>query len=256
MTSRPLAFALILLLPGCTGSADTATTVGDSGSSDGSGATTPSTGAVTDAEPPSPTAESDTGGTSAATDTTPSGTTEDALTTGDVDSTGIAATSGTTGEEPATGSCADFCARGDECQVVDNVALCTSICEADLAASGTACNVAAGIGFGCVVALSCPEFIAALETGQGSCAAEQSSQSNLCAACSWGAGGDQNGTHCSLDIECPDDPVRELQCDTETCACIEDGQQVGECAAEAACLDLKDIVAKGVACCGFPAVRP
>ncbi len=64
------------------------------------------------------------------------------------------------------------------------------------------------------------------------------------------------GTECSLFVTCPGEPDRKMECDMETCHCLEDGREVGSCAAEGVCLELGQIQDKGPGCCGFPAVDP
>ncbi|MCY1008592.1 hypothetical protein OV079_24125 [Nannocystis pusilla] len=218
---------------------DDPSTDGSSGSEGESGSTT-SAGA---SEPTSSAAPESSSGETPATSTT-----DEATSTTDATATG---------EAPPAGPCEAFCAHSIACEQDEPTSLeaCLADCAADLAFFEGKCHTAWIAGLECKAGLTCEE-LAALNDGQPSaCDAEVGQQAECAGGCGTGAGGQMDGSSCQWMQECPLEPTFEMTCDTETCQCFEDGVQVGECQAEAACLALATLADKAEACCGFPQVE-
>lgn len=225
------------------------------------------TGACTDDKNDSAT---DSTGSSESGDTTGS---EPTTTMVDPGTTGSASTTGsepgdtgaepTTNSEPTTGAvdpsttgeappellpeCTAMCDKAVECGLAPENDGCAIGCSEQYASDTAECAGLASDYLGCMAGLSCAELFQ-----EGICADAEAkwtdacTQSDTCGV-GWGGGADE----CSLEIDCAEEPLREMQCDTETCTCLVGGQAMGSCAAEAICEDLEALEAKGASCCGF-----
>lgn len=164
---------------------------------------------------------------------------------------------GSTGAPPHP--CEAMCEQAGLCELHSDVPGCVTICLDTIDELGGACRAAVWEKTACFAELGCEALAKALAGEEGHpCVGTVLDQEAACGppSCDWAAGGDQQGTSCALFVECPGDPPREMQCDTQTCTCLEDGVMTGSCAAEGVCEDLDAIQERGPACCGFPEVGP
>ncbi len=164
---------------------------------------------------------------------------------------------GSTGSPPHP--CEAMCEQAGLCELHSDVPGCVTICLDTIDELGGECRAAVWEKTACFAELGCEALAKAL-AGEGphACLGAVQDQEAACGEpeCDWGAGGDLRGSACSLFVQCPGDPEREMQCDTQTCTCLEDGVMTGSCAAEGACEDLDTVQERGPACCGFPEVGP
>lgn len=188
-------------------------------------------------------------------------------TTGDVtsdgDSGGFTVTTlvMTGGDETEGGlpSCAAMCQHEGECGLGDGEEACLATCEAGLDGAGQECVEVTGQLLACLTELSCEQLEAVIEDELGHpCNTEQLNVKTLCHPeqpdCDFGGGGDFEGNSCELEIWCPGDPERRMDCDKEQCICKLGGEVVATCPADGVCDDLKTLDDKGVSCCGFSQV--
>jgi hypothetical protein len=166
-------------------------------------------------------------------------------------------TQGETGA--AANPCEAMCEQAGLCELHGDVPACVAICLDTIEELGGACRAAVWEKTACFAELGCEALAKALAGEEGHpCLGAVLEQEAACGepSCDWGAGGDLRGSACSLFVQCPGDPEREMQCDTQTCTCLEDGVMTGSCAAEGVCEDLDAIQERGPECCGFPEVGP
>jgi hypothetical protein len=227
------------------------------------------TGACTDDKNDSATDSTGSSGSSESGDTTgsePTTTMVDPGTTGSASTTG--SEPGDTGAEPTTGEpttgavdpsttgeappellpeCTAMCDKAVECGLAPENDGCAIGCSEQYASDTAECAGLASDYLGCMAGLSCAELFQ-----EGICADAEAKWTDACTqfdtcGVGWGGGADE----CSLEIDCAEEPLREMKCDTETCTCLVGGQAMGSCAAEAICEDLEALEAKGASCCGF-----
>lgn len=256
MQSRSLLFTLsILFTAGACGD--------DGGPADPSATDGTTTAATTDAQP---TTAPTTGDPSTTNATTP-----DPSTSSDGATTGVDPTGGTTTDEPATTTgattggdtttagepdpelleaCAAYCGRWDECGFQPDLAGCIAGCADSRLAAPDACKAANLTALECATALGCLDLLASLEEG-GPCSAEEAAATAACEGSQCAEGFIAGGDSCEFSRECPGEPPKLMQCDTETCTCLDGDQKTGECAAEGVCGDADALAGKAAACCRF-----
>lgn len=212
-------------------SASSTPTSGDSAATDGTLDPPPGTMGASSTSQPTGVTEGETGDTEVE---------------GEVDSTTV-----------PVGPCEAMCEQAGSCGLREDVAGCVAQCLDAIDDLSGACQAAAWESTQCFAGLEC-EFLAKALADEGGhpCQGAVLEQETACGPprCFWAVGGDQRGTSCSLFVECPGDPTREMQCDTQTCMCLEGGVMTGSCAAEGVCDDLNTVHERGPACCGFPEV--
>lgn len=221
--------------------------------------------ATEDAPPPATEGASSTlsAGTTDEPSATEGGATEGAATDGvdtdggdtvaDTDNVG---TEGTTGELPAglEAACQETCALLVDCAIESDASACAADCIENLGASEPVCAEAAVATLQCLQGMTCEQLVAAFDEEEfGACAAQVETEKEVCSeseACQAAVGESEDGG-CQYWLECPSDPVKQINCVGEVCECFEDGVKTGECAAEGVCLDLGGLSDKAEACCGF-----
>lgn len=245
--SSALTFTL-LLLAGCSIKLE-----GDGGSTSTSEATDSdatlghSSAPITTGEPPTLSAST----TMGAPTSTGSGATEpDGTGTG---SSGGGSSSG--GALPTT--CERVCELALMCDPNKDEATCVVLCESDLAEATPACAAATETMLQCFTGLTCEQLALALDGDPGNpCGPEQIDRGDACGGgqqtCDTGGGGNINGLACMLETQCLGAPLRRMECDAEQCECFEDDVLIGSCAADDGCVDLSQLGAKALSCCGFP----
>ncbi|HEY0135421.1 MAG TPA: hypothetical protein VGB85_15160 [Nannocystis sp.] len=105
-----------------------------------------------------------------------------------------------------------------------------------------------------MLGMTCEQWVAFTDNDEpGPCAAEADASENACAdeVCTASIGTSEDNTECSYSVECPNQPSREIQCAGETCTCLEDGEEVGQCPAMDVCMNVDDLTSKAMDCCGF-----
>jgi hypothetical protein len=135
----------------------------------------------------------------------------------------------------AANPCEAMCEQAGLCELHSDVPACVAICLDTIDELGGACRAAVWEKTACFAELGCEALAKALAGEEGHpCLGAVLDQEAACGEpeCDWGAGGDLRGSACSLFVQCPGDPEREMQCDTQTCTCLEDGVMTGSCAAE------------------------
>jgi len=165
------------------------------------------------------------------------------------------------GDSPSL--CEQLCQHISECQPGEDPGACATLCEAGLASAGPDCLAATVVMQECFVGLGCEHLAIALDGGFGHpCNTKQFDRDNACGgapdSCDTGGGGARDGSACMVETQCPDAPLRRMQCDTQECVCLEDEVPIGSCPAEGACLaEAQDqLGAKALDCCGFPGAGP
>lgn len=153
------------------------------------------------------------------------------------------------------GPCEVLCATELACGIEVNVGECVAACESELDELRGECLAVTEVELECFAGLAC-EVLAEALTGGGPhpCVGAQHDAELACGSesCNLGGGGDMMGTFCQLSIDCPNQPLLEMQCDTQTCTCTEDGVETGTCAADGVCQDLNSLGEFAPGCCGFP----
>lgn len=191
--------------------------------------------------------------------------------TGDGPATTTTATTTTTASDPSTttptnatsdGSSGDvltvcglMCQNAVDCGLGQDPSGCTTLCEGNLAQAGPDCAVATVAALTCFASLSCEHLALALEGEFGHpCGPEQLDRDTACGdgpiSCDSGGGGKADGTECELEVQCPGEPLRRMECDTQQCVCLEDGVQTGSCPADDVCKGF-ELDEKAMSCCGF-----
>ncbi|MBZ5711978.1 hypothetical protein [Nannocystis pusilla] len=179
-------------------------------------------------------------------------------TTGVVEpTTETGASSGDTGDEDA---CAAFCAAVVACAPDVVVADCIEAFCGDEGAD-PACVAATDARHTCLASMSCDDILVFLDEEEpGPCSEAVAQEVEICTgqkACDYEANGAVDGSACSIDFECIGEPPQTMQCDTETCNCIEDGSTTGSCASEQICASWTDLesvqflVELAATCCSF-----
>lgn len=221
------------------------------GASTGAATTTASDTDSTIGMSSSPTTTSDDGsGTS-------NPTTEDggSATTTTTTTTSATETSDTTDGDPDIMQlCATWCGKNAACNRESDPDGCVADCVGELGGGEPLCADATKEMLACMLDMTCEEFAAFIDKDEpGPCAPELDAVENACAdeVCTASGGGNPDGTECSYSVDCPDQPFREVQCDADTCTCLEDGKKVGTCEADDVCTDPGDLPAKAAGCCGF-----
>ena len=212
--------------------------------------------------------------TSAATDATASASMSSAPTTSGDDGSGSAnptqdggtATDSTAGGSTTTGAtattdgdtdlmqlCEAFCAKNAECKQADPDG-CAADCFDDLGSQEGMCVDATVTLLDCLLGMTCEQFVAFTDEDEaGPCEAPADAAENACAGevCVENLGSNEQGTECSYGTECPDQPIRDMQCSESACICFEDGQEVGMCPAMGVCMNIDELSTKAMDCCGF-----
>ncbi|PCC73579.1 hypothetical protein SAMN02745121_07327 [Nannocystis exedens] len=160
----------------------------------------------------------------------------------------------TAGETPPAGPCEAFCEHSIACEQGEPTPLevCLSTCAEELDAVEGECHAASVAALACLTGLTCEQLESVDEGDPGPCEAALALQEECFAGCSFGGGGDIEGTFCEWILDCPLEPNLKMVCDAESCQCFEDDQPVGECEAEGICLSIDMLAAKANACCGIP----
>jgi hypothetical protein len=166
----------------------------------------------------------------------------------------------TTGATATTGAdpdlmqlCESWCSKNAECQRSEPDG-CAADCFAALGSAEAMCVDATTAMLNCMLGMTCEQLVAFTDDDDpGPCAAEFAAGEDACAGevCTISVGSNEDNTECSYTVECPNEPSRELQCAGETCTCLEDGKQVGECPGPDACMKQDDLATKALDCCGF-----
>lgn len=253
MRTRPAFFTLaLLLLTGACGdsSNESATETSDSASSttaDDSSATSPGTTSLPT------TGEGTTSSDSATSDGTGTDgtTTATATDTGETTATTDSETTGGPIDPDIQSGCEAYCGRWAECGFPSDLESCISGCIESIGPVEGACKAAHQDQLACTVGLTCEQLFDAPGEG-GPCAAEVDAIASACGGngeCSTDILGGEG--ECALSLDCVGEPLQEMKCDATTCACLVDGKQVGECAADGICVnDIEGIMAKAQTCCG------
>ncbi len=172
-------------------------------------------------------------------------------TAGGVTTTGDTATTG--GDPDLMKLCEAWCSKNAGCQASQPDG-CAADCFAELGSGESVCAEAEQALLNCMLGMTCEEFVAFTDKEDpGPCAAESSAVDEACAdqACTGSIGTSEDSSECSYSVDCPNQPLREMQCTVETCTCLEDFKEVGTCPAMGVCMTLEDIGAKSMDCCGF-----
>lgn len=229
---------VLALIGACTPEKSDSASATDGSSSDGGS---------TDASPTSST----TTATSMTSATTATSATTDAETSGG--GTGDGATGGSPDPDDMA-LCEAFCAKSGECGERPGGQPCMDACLTEVIATPGLCGEAERALLACTVAMTCREFLAlANETELGPCTLEFEAKAQLCegSGCAYEASGDAEGVTCQLAGSCSGAPPLLMACDAEMCTCSVGDNQINECAAGDACMDLEGLKTKGVTCCGF-----
>lgn len=184
---------------------------------------------------PNPTAVTEGGVTSDAT------TTEPGETTGAVDPGTMAA-------------CMELCVQTVNCMLMTDVATCTAECSEGFGGSMGQCKKATGDFLDCAAGLDCEQLKALfIDEDAGPCTQQQQELAKQCQGqdCTGSLGSNRDGTECSLSSQCEGEPLLEMNCDTEICTCLSDGEPGATCPAEGICMMTEAIAEKAATCCGF-----
>ncbi|MBA3546827.1 MAG: hypothetical protein H0T76_10120 [Nannocystis sp.] len=175
----------------------------------------------------------------------------------DAETSGGGTGDGATGGPPdpdGVALCEAFCAKSSECGEPPEGQRCVDFCVTEIATESGLCGEAERALLACTVAMTCREFLAlANEMELGPCVDEFEAKAQLCggSGCTYEASGDPEGVTCQLAGACSGAPPLLMACDAEMCTCSVGDDQINECAAGDACLDLEGLKTKGVTCCGF-----
>lgn len=259
-----LGMALILAL-GCGDDKNPSTGGGTDESTGGtSGGTTTQT-----TDPTSTSGTTDNSGTMGGTQTTdPTSTSTTTTTTeGATTSTTEPLTTGSSGETSVGSStgggngmidddCMAACDKFTECQLGPDPAMCVPSCLEDLGGAAGECVPATEAYLQCIGSMTCEEVVDFfMNMNPGPCAEELQAFGTACQGggdCSVGQGSNPQGTECSFSVQCPDEPLLEMQCDKNECVCMIDGMQAGDpCPAENICKMEAALADKANECCGF-----
>lgn len=247
-------FSLILLMSGaCGDDTQTPTTATTTGDTTGSEPGTSETGAAPTTS--GSTVSDETTGDATTGEPTTGDATSEASTTNTTSTGGELTTGPETGDPPVetVPGCEALCAKEVECDLAMEGDACVEFCSQQYMSRGQACADAAAAFLTCITALSCEEL--AEHDGFGdptTCVDSKTAMNDVCGihdGCSvgWGGGLDE----CDLEIDCDDEPYRKMACDTETCVCLVNGNEMGSCTAEAICESPEALKEKGWTCCGF-----
>lgn len=163
---------------------------------------------------------------------------------------------GSTGVAPSP--CEALCDTLVACGIeVDPDDGCAAGCEAELDELRGDCRAVTEVEHACFAGLACDVLDEALHGGgPHPCVGASHDVELACGpeSCNVGGGGDEMGSFCQLNIDCPNQPALEMKCDMQTCTCTEDGVMTGSCDAAGVCDDLNTIAEFAPGCCGFPEV--
>jgi hypothetical protein len=259
-----LGVALVLAL-GCGDDKNPSTGGGTDESTGGtSGGTTTST-----TDPTSTTATTDNSGTMGGTQTTDPTSTSTTTTTTEGMTSGTATTEPlTTGTstETSIGSstgggggleeqCGVACDKFIECQVGPDPNTCAQDCLMNFGDDEGACLAANGAMLECLGTMTCEQVIDFFQNDNpGPCAEQFGAVEMECQgqACEGSQGGNPQGTECSISVQCPGDPLLEMNCDKDQCVCVIDGMPAGDpCPADNICKMQGALGDKANECCGF-----
>ncbi len=202
----------------------------------------------------SPTTSGD-GGTGTSNPTTEDG---GSATTADAESTAGGATTTSAGETDGDPDlmplCENWCGKNTECNPDGDPDGCVASCVEELGGDDPVCAAATKDMLACMLEMTCAQFVAFIDEDEpGPCGPQANAVEEVCTGqvCTAGVGGNMEGTECAYSVDCPDQPLQEVQCDTETCTCILGGKLVGTCDAEDVCTDAGNLPMKAEGCCGF-----
>ncbi len=159
--------------------------------------------------------------------------------------------SSTTGEAP--GTCVLVCEKFVECDVMTDGGTCVAECSENLAELEPDCLTATEAFFTCAAGLTCEEIDELDGGAPEACLDQMVAQQQVCESneCVSSVSTSEDNSECGVTIECPNKPPKAMNCDAETCTCLDDGEMVGQCDAGAICLNLVDLEEKVADCCGF-----
>jgi hypothetical protein len=199
--------------------------------------------------------------------TNPSSTTDESGTTDEAPTTEDSATVGTSGEDTTTtdtdtgvgpvdpeleSACRAACEREIECEEeAADVEECVVGCSEEFAGLPAECDPLTLDFLLCMSQASCLDLEGNIE--EGVCA-DAFDAFEECADVGPGAcvtGLSEGEEECGVSTECPDEPRREIVCDTQTCTCFEGDVEVASCPAEGVCLQGDAIFDKRDSCCNF-----
>lgn len=131
-------------------------------------------------------------------------------------------------EEPPPEDCVDFCIE-EASETKDE-----------------ACSAAIAELFACFGSLTCEQ----LEGEEEVCVEEENAVTEICDGqeCIGGIGVGEE--ECSYTLSCPK-LEQEMNCDTQTCTCVENGVEIGSCDAMGVCEDIEELANYVDICCGF-----
>lgn len=163
---------------------------------------------------------------------------------------------GTGGVDPELAKlCGEVCGRFVECEQADDQDACAAECSDNFGTADLACQGAATDLLACVDGMTCAQIVAFLDDEDpGPCAAQLAAHAEACGGneCTASIGAAEDGTACNLFHDCPDEPTREMSCDTVTCTCSVGGVPSDRtCPADNVCQTLEGIEDKAKTCCGF-----
>ncbi|WAS91784.1 hypothetical protein [Nannocystis punicea] len=230
-------FAL-LLAPAC----------GESGGS-GDATTEPTTAGSTITEE---TSEATTEPTTAATVTSEATTT---ATAGETTSATNETTGETTGGSTIEEDCAAYCDKTQACMARRPDPGCASACAAELGFDEGECLDATQAYLQCLAGSTCEDLMGLIDPDlPWPCDDLNDVFESLCfpGTCGAAFGGDVEGTVCSAEILCPDEPTKTMECDQDECVCSIDGVPTGvTCPAMGVCATHEALPDKASECCGF-----
>ncbi len=200
--------------------------------------------------------------------TTTTGVTDDGLTTGESsDSTTGEDPTGdsTTGEDPTgedtttgadpdlTAACQAYCDLFTACGFQENSTTCTLGCVEGLAGADAMCTASVIDMAACGAGLECEQLFD-LDNEDGPCAMQAAATEEACEETQGGCianNFEDEGVGCGLFLTCDDQPLKIMSCDDQTCVCTVGDETVGECPAEAICMNVDDLEEKAATCCDF-----
>lgn len=267
---RMLGVALVLAL-GCGDDKNNPTTGGGSSGGESTGT---SEGTTTQTSNPTTTNSTDNSGTMGGSATM--GTTTEAMTategvttsttettrTAEPETTVSSSTSegGSSGGSTGGGGgleqqCMVACDKFIECQIGPEPDTCVQDCVMNFADSEGMCLAANEQMLACIGTMTCEQVVDFFQNDNpGPCADQLQQVAMACQGqtCEGSQGGNPQGTECSISVQCPNEPLLEMNCNKTECTCLIDGQPSGDpCPAENICKMPDALGDKANTCCGF-----
>jgi hypothetical protein len=163
----------------------------------------------------------------------------------------------TTGGSTIEEDCAAYCDKTQACMVEPADPGCASSCAAELGFDAGECLDATQAYLQCLAGSTCEELMGLVDPDlPWPCEALNEAFETLCfpETCGAAFGGNVDGTECSAEILCPDEPTKTMECDQNECVCSIDGVPTGEtCPAMGVCAAPEVLPDKASECCGFSA---